>query len=68
MLEFFCHVKTVNARYPDDQRIKCIMTLTEYKDEDGNIYRKSFYTKNGNKPIIPQKATHDELIELKKQF
>lgn len=44
------------------------MTLTEYKDEEGNVYRKSFYTKNGNKPIIPQKATHDELTELKKQF
>jgi len=44
------------------------MTIAEYRDEEGNIYRKAFYTKKGNNPTMPRQATHDELTALKKQF
>ena len=68
MLKFSHFVKSIETRYPDDRRIKCTMTIAEYRDKEGDIYRKAFYTKNGCKPIMPRQATHDELIALKKQF
>ncbi len=68
MLKFSHFVKSIETRYPDDRRIKCIMTIAEYRDEEGDIYRKAFYTKKGNNPTMPRQATHDELTALKKQF
>ena len=68
MLKFSHFVKSIETGYPDDRRIKCTMTIAEYRDKEGDIYRKAFYTKNGCKPIMPRQATHDELIALKKQF
>ena len=68
MLKFSHVVKSIETRYPDDRRIKCTMTIAEYRDEEGDIYRKAFYTKKGNNPAMPRQATHDELTALKKQF
>ena len=35
--------------------------LYEYRDSEGNLYRKTFEVKEGSCPVVPHSGTHAEL-------
>lgn len=56
-----------DTRGAKDRRYKVDQYVVEYTDSENNPYRKSFVTKRGDIPIIPEQGTHEELNLLRKQ-
>lgn len=69
MLKLKFHIREdYNIRHPDDKRKKCDRYIKEYVDDDGNCYRKAFFTRPGVKPKVPVKGFHEELNKLRNQL
>ena len=49
-----------------DQRRRVNYVLADYRDSEGNEYRKSF--ESYDDPIVPESGTHSELNKMARQF
>lgn len=69
MLKFIKIVNTLeDTRASVDHRFKVDNIICEYRDKNGDEYRKSFQVKRGEQPNIPASGTHKELNALQVQF
>ncbi len=59
---------TSNTRSFADERVKCDRHIYEYRDDNGNEYRKAFETVRGAAPNAPETGTQDELNALRIQY
>jgi hypothetical protein len=59
---------TSNTRSFADERVKCDRHIYEYRDDNGNEYRKAFETVRGGAPNAPETGTQDELNALCIQY
>lgn len=58
-----------NVRSSGDQRRKVTRATAEYRDEAGDVYRKSFESAHDTRPEVPRRAKdHAELNGKKYQF
>jgi len=56
-----------DVRGAKDKRYKVDRHVVEYRDGEGNEYRKSFVVRRGETPNIPESGTHEELNAAREQ-
>ena len=60
-------IRTEKRRSTIDERVRVYWTLAEYLCLDGQLYRKTFEAKKAP-PVVPERGTHAELADKKKQW